>query len=146
MTRLNLNETAPEIYKAFAHVETVIRKGSLDPAVRELVKIRASQMNGCLFCIDMHVHEALELGESPDRVYQLTAWRESSLYSGAERAALAYAEAVTELPSGVSDEVWDAVTAAFKEDEAAYLVAQMAMINSWNRMAAPMHTPPPNRG
>ncbi len=146
MTRLNITETAPQVYKALGGVEAAIRKGPLHHAVRELVKIRASQMNGCLFCIDMHTHEALELGESPDRIYQLPAWRESSLYTDAERAALAYTEAATEMPGGVSDEVWDAVTVAYKEDEAAYLVAQVAMINAWNRIAAPMHTPPPQRG
>ncbi len=145
MTRLNLNETTPEIYKAFGQVEAMIRKGVLDTTVRELVKIRASQMNGCLFCIDMHTHEALALGESPDRIFQLTAWRESALYTDAERAALAYTEAATDQPDGVSDDVWSAVVAAYKEDEAAYLVAQVAMINAWNRLAAPMHTPPPDR-
>jgi AhpD family alkylhydroperoxidase len=145
MSRINVAETIPEVYRALSQVEGVIRKGPLDATVRELVKIRASQMNGCLFCIDMHVHEALELGETQDRVFQLSAWRESQLYSDAERAALAYAEAATELPSGVSDEVWDAVAAAFKPEETAALVAQVAMINAWNRIAAPTHTPPQRR-
>ncbi|WP_285567104.1 carboxymuconolactone decarboxylase family protein [Actinoallomurus iriomotensis] len=146
MTRISVPDVAPELYRAFIHTETVIRKGPLDPKVRELVKIRASQMNGCLFCIDMHVHEALEIGETQDRVFQLTAWRESKLYSEAERAALAYAEAATELPSGVSDETWNAVTAAFKPEEVGYLVGQVAMINAWNRIAAPTHSEPPERG
>jgi AhpD family alkylhydroperoxidase len=145
MTRISVPDLAPEVYRALSHTEVAIRKGPLDPAVRELVKIRASQMNGCLFCIDMHIHEALELGETNDRIYQLTAWRESTLYSDAERAALAYTEAATELPSGVSDEVWDSVAAAFKPEEAAHLVAQVAMINAWNRIAAPTHTPPRKR-
>jgi AhpD family alkylhydroperoxidase len=145
MARINLPELAPELYKSLTHTEAQIRKGPLDPTVRELVKIRASQMNGCLFCIDMHIHEALKLGESQDRIYQLTAWPESSLYTEAERAALAYTEAATEQPSGVSDEVWDAVADAFKPEELAYLVAQVAMINAWNRIAAPSHTPPAQR-
>jgi AhpD family alkylhydroperoxidase len=145
MARISVPEVAPELYRALAHTEATIRKGPLDPLVRELVKIRASQLNGCLFCIDMHIHEALELGETQDRIYQITAWRESSLYTDAERAALAYAEAATELPSGVSDEVWNAVTAAFKPEETAYLVGQVAMINAWNRIAAPSHTEPPAR-
>ncbi len=145
MTRMSMTEAAPEVYKAFRHVEGVIRSGPLEPAVRELIKIRASQLNGCLFCIDMHVHEALELGETPDRVYQLSAWRESELYTDAERAALAYTEAATEQPSGVTDEVWDAVAAAYKPEEFGYLVAQVAMINAWNRVAAPTHAKPPKR-
>ncbi|MEV4376600.1 carboxymuconolactone decarboxylase family protein [Streptosporangium sp. NPDC049644] len=146
MSRLNIAEVAPEMYKAFLHTEQVISKGPLDAVVRELVKIRGSQLNGCLFCIDMHIHEALRLGETQDRIYQLSAWRESELYTDAERAALAYAEAATERPDGVSDEVWDAVAAAFKPEQAAYLVAQVAQINLWNRIAAPMHTLPPKRG
>jgi AhpD family alkylhydroperoxidase len=146
MARIDVQELAPEIYRAFIHTETAIRKGPLDSTVRELVKIRASQLNGCLFCIDMHIHEALSLGEKHDRVFQLTAWRESRLYSEAERAALAYTEAATERPGDVSDEVWEAVSAAFKPEEAAGLVAQVAMINAWNRIAAPTHTEPPARG
>jgi AhpD family alkylhydroperoxidase len=145
MTRLNIAKAAPEVYEALSQVEKTIRKGSLDATVRELVKIRASQLNGCVFCIDMHVHEALSLGETPDRIYQLPAWRESELYTEAERAALAYTEAATRQPDDVSDETWDAVTAAYEPEEAAYLVAQVAMINTWNRVAAPMHTRPPRR-
>ena len=146
MQRLNVADLAPEVYEAFLQVEQAIRKGPLDAAIRELVKIRASQLNGCLFCLDMHIHEARELGESEDRIYQLSAWRESELYTEAERAALAYAEAATKRPDDVSDEVWDAVTAQFKSEEAALLVAQVAQINMWNRVAAPMHARPPKRG
>jgi AhpD family alkylhydroperoxidase len=145
MARLNITELAPEVYKAFLQAEQAIRKGPLDTRIRELVKIRGSQINGCLFCTDMHTHEALELGEKLDRIFQLPAWRESQLYTEAERAALAYTEAVTRKPDEVSDEVWTAVTDAFKPEEAAYLVAQAAQINMWNRVAGPMHTHPPKR-
>ncbi|MEV5709144.1 carboxymuconolactone decarboxylase family protein [Actinoallomurus sp. NPDC052274] len=145
MSRLNVAELAPDVYKAFLQAEQAIRKGPLTATVRELVKIRASQLNGCLFCIDMHTHEALELGENLNRIIQLPAWRESRLYTDAERAALAYAEAATRGPEEVSDEIWTAVTDAFKPDEAAFLVAQVAQINMWNRVAGTMHTQPPNR-
>lgn len=145
MPRLSMTDVAPELYQAFTKPEAALRKGPLDPALRELVKIRASQLNGCLFCIDMHVHEALELGENQERIFQLTAWRESSLYSPAERAALAYTEAATEQPDDVSDEVWSEVAAALKPEEAAHLVGQVAMINAWNRIAAPTRTGPPRR-
>lgn len=145
MSRINFSEQAPDVHQALAGAERAIRNGPLDATTRELVKIRASQMNGCLFCIDMHIHEALELGEDQNRIYQITAWRESKLYTPAERAALAYAEAATEHPSGVSDEVWDEVAGVFKPDEAAHLVAQVAMINAWNRIAAPTHSQPPKR-
>jgi AhpD family alkylhydroperoxidase len=145
MSRLRVPEVFPGFYRAMAEVEKVLHEAPLDHRVRELVKIRASQLNGCLRCIDMHVHDALKQGESPERIYQLPAWRESELYTDAERAALAYAEAVTAQPDAVSDEVWNAVTAAFKPEEAAALVAQLAMINAWNRISAPMHMRPPRR-
>jgi AhpD family alkylhydroperoxidase len=145
MERINVADVAPELYRALIHTEQTILKGPLDPTVRELVKLRASQMNGCLFCIDMHTHEALKLGENQERIFQLVAWRESSLFTEAERAALAYTEAATEMPSGVSDEVWDRLTAAFKPEEVAYVVGQVATINAWNRIGAPSHTPPPRR-
>lgn len=146
MSRLNVPELAPDVYQAMTMVEKALHRAPLDRRVRELVKIRASQMNGCLFCIDMHIHDALRQGETHDRIHQLPAWRESELYSDAERAALAYAEAVTEQPDAVSDDVWNAVAAAYKPDEAATLVALLAMINAWNRIGAPMHTRPPRRG
>lgn len=146
MSRLNVAELAPTVYEALLAAEQAIGQGPLDRAVRELVKLRVSQLNGCLFCIDMHTHAALEHGELPDRIYQLPAWRESDLYTEAERAALAYAEAVTTRPDGVSDEVWADVAAAFSPEAAAFLVAQLAQINLWNRLAAPMRTPPRKRG
>ncbi|GAA4625734.1 carboxymuconolactone decarboxylase family protein [Actinoallomurus vinaceus] len=145
MARLNVAELAPQAYKAFLLAEQAIRKGPLDTTIRELVKIRASQMNKCLFCIDMHTHEALELGENLNRIIQLPAWRESQLYTEAEQAALAYAEAATEGPEEVTDEIWTAVTDAFKPEEAAFLVAQVAQINMWNRIAGTMHSEPPTR-
>jgi AhpD family alkylhydroperoxidase len=145
MSRINFGEHAPEVYRALRQAEEILAKSPLDGTVRSLVKIRASQLNRCLYCIDMHIHEALEAGESNDRIYQVSAWRDSELFTAAERAALAYAEAATEQPSDVSDEVWDDVTAAFKPDEAANLVGQVAMINAWNRIAAPTRSLPPKR-
>lgn len=145
MSRLSLPDVAPELYQALSRANAVLHRGPLDPLLRQLVKVRSSQMNGCLLCIDMHIHEALELGENQDRIFQLTAWRESSLYSPAERAALAYTEAATEQPDSVSDELWNELTATFKTEEIAYLVGQVAMINAWNRIGAPTHTPPRKR-
>jgi len=145
MSRINFGEHVPEVYAALLQAEELLGKGPLDRAVRGLVKIRASQLNGCLYCIDMHTHEALEAGESNDRIFQVPAWRDSALYTAAERAALAYAEAATEQPSSVSDELWNAVTAAFNPEETANLVAQIAMINAWNRIAAPTRSMPPKR-
>jgi len=144
--RLNFSETAPEIYQALRAAEKALRTGPLDPIIRELVKIRGSQLNGCLFCVDMHVHEALELGETQDRIFQLPVWRESSLYTGRERAALAYTDSATRAPEGgVPDDVWDEAASCFKTEELAALVGQVAIINAWNRIAAPTHAQPPRR-
>lgn len=138
MARMNTAEAAPEVYKAFMAAEVAIRKGPLDATVRELVKIRASQMNGCLFCIDMHTSEARKHGETEQRIYNLNAWRESRLFTEAERAALAYAEAVTILDvHNVTDEIWADVEKHFDEGERGGLVAISALINLWNRIAVP---------
>ena len=138
MARMNTAEAAPEVYKAFMAAEVAIRKGPLDATVRELVKIRASQMNGCLFCIDMHTGEARKHGETEQRIYNLDAWRESRLFTGAERAALAYVEAVTILDvHNVTDEIWAEVEKHFDEGERGGLVAISALINLWNRIAIP---------
>ncbi|UFS96515.1 carboxymuconolactone decarboxylase family protein [Nocardia huaxiensis] len=143
MSRLNMPELAPEVYKAWATAEMHIRRGPLDAVVRELVKIRVSQINGCLFCIDMHTTEARKEGESEQRIYHLNAWRESALFTEQEKAALEYAEAATELgPHGVSDEVWAGVEKHFPEGERAGLVAITAQINLWNRLGVPLRMEP----
>ncbi|GLW62867.1 alkyl hydroperoxide reductase AhpD [Actinomadura rubrobrunea] len=144
--RLNLAEAAPDVYRALSQVEGMLRESGLDPLLRHLVKLRASQINGCLFCVDMHAHEALNDGETPDRIFQLPAWRESELFTEAERAALAYTESATRLgEDGVPDEVWDRMAAHFSQREQAALVAVVAMINLWNRIAVPTRARPPAR-
>ncbi|WP_369639186.1 carboxymuconolactone decarboxylase family protein [Nocardia sp. JMUB6875] len=140
---MNLSEVAPEIYQAWVAAEIAIRRGPLDATVRELVKIRVSQINGCLFCIDMHATEARKEGETERRLWHLNAWRESALFTDAERAALEYAEAATELgPHGVSDEIWAGVEKHFDEGQRAGLVAVTAQINLWNRIGVPMRLEP----
>ncbi|MEC3954468.1 carboxymuconolactone decarboxylase family protein [Nocardia sp. CDC153] len=144
MARMNLQKSAPEIYQAWIDAELAIRRGPLDATVRELVKLRVSQINGCLFCIDMHATEARKEGETERRVWHLNAWRESALFTEAERAALEYAEAATTLgPHGVSDEIWAAVEKHFDEGQRAGLVAVTAQINLWNRIGVPMRLEPP---
>ncbi len=143
MSRMKLPQAAPEVYQAWIAAEGAIRRGPLDPVVRELVKIRASQLNGCVYCIDMHTTDARLAGETEKRIFQLDAWRESRLYTEAERAALAYAEAVTRLGEhGVSDEIWTEVEKHFEEGARAGLVAITAMINLWNRIAVPLRMLP----
>ncbi|WP_330182353.1 carboxymuconolactone decarboxylase family protein [Nocardia sp. NBC_01503] len=139
MSRMNLAAVAPEVYQAWVAAETAIRRGPLDATVRELVKIRVSQINRCLFCIEMHTTEARKEGETEKRIYHLTAWRESDQFTPAERAALEYAEAATELGEhGVSDETWAQVEKNFDEGQRAGLVAITAQINLWNRLGVPM--------
>ncbi|AYF75209.1 carboxymuconolactone decarboxylase family protein [Nocardia yunnanensis] len=143
MTRLTMPEAAPEVYQAWLAAEAAIRRGPLDATVRELVKIRVSQINGCLFCIDMHSTEARKAGETERRLWHLNAWRESALFSETERAALEYAEAATRLgPHGVSDEIWAAVEKHFDQGQRAGLVAVTAQINLWNRLGVPLRMEP----
>ena len=107
----------------------------LDPTIAHLVEMRASQINGCAFCLDMHWKDARAAGEDEARLYLLDAWRESPDYSERERAALALTEAVTRLePGGVADAVWDAAAAVFEEAELAALLCKITAINAWNRL------------
>lgn len=116
---------------------------TLEPALRHLVTLRASQMNGCAFCIAMHVQEAKEDGERDERLHGLIAWREASWYSERERAALAWTEAVTDIAHGhVGDEVYAQARAVFSERELVDLNLAVATINSWNRFAIAFRVPP----
>jgi AhpD family alkylhydroperoxidase len=132
--RLNWAEHAPEVYKAMIRVETAAKKG-LDPKLYELVKIRASQINHCAFCLDMHTKDALAAGESVERVVQLSAWEESRhFYTEKELAALELTEAVTVLTDGfVPDEVYEKAAKHFGEAELSQLIAAIVAINAWNR-------------
>ncbi|MFI6512765.1 carboxymuconolactone decarboxylase family protein [Streptosporangium sp. NPDC050855] len=131
--RMNFATAAPAVFKAVFALDTAARQG-LDPVLVELVQIRASQINRCAYCIDYHTGDARKAGESEDRIYQLSAWEESSLYTARERAALALTEAVTRLPEGVSDEVYDEAARHFEEQELARLIALIFTVNTWNRM------------
>ncbi|MFF4577638.1 carboxymuconolactone decarboxylase family protein [Streptomyces sp. NPDC001373] len=134
--RMELFKLAPEAYKAAVALEIASTKG-LDPVLVELVKIRASQINHCAFCLDMHTKDALAAGESVERVIQLAAWEESRhFYTDKELAAIELTEAVTVLTDGfVPDEVYAKAAAHFEEAELAQLITVIAMINVWNRIA-----------
>nr|WP_246620189.1 carboxymuconolactone decarboxylase family protein [Streptomyces corallincola] len=134
--RLAWAEHAPEVYRAMVRLDTAARRG-LDPKLYELVKIRASQLNHCAFCLDMHTKDALAAGESVERVVQLAAWEESRhFYTEKELAAIELTEAVTVLTDGfVPDEVYARAAAHFAEAELAQLISAIAVINSWNRFA-----------
>ena len=130
--RIAMDELAPRPFAAMLRLEDAIE---LDQVVHKLVTVRASQINGCAFCIDMHWTEARAAGESEDRLYSLDAWRESPLYSDRERAALELCEAVTLIADAhVPDGVWDAAAAEFETGELAHLVFAITAINAWNRL------------
>lgn len=133
--RLSVSGVLPHVYKAAARLDAEARKG-LDPKLVELVKIRASQINHCAFCLDMHSKDALAAGESVERIVQLSAWEESRhFYTEKEIAALELTEAVTVLTDGfVPDEVFERAAKQFEETELAQLVASIGMINFWNRL------------
>ncbi|WP_090563090.1 carboxymuconolactone decarboxylase family protein [Belnapia rosea] len=134
--RLNPAEAHPTLYKALITLEGHIRQSGLPHGLMELVKTRASQINGCAFCIDMHGRNAMKTGETPLRLLLLSAWRESSLYTAQERAALAWTEAVTLLPqTAAPDADYAAAAEHFSPAELMSLTTLIGMINLWNRLA-----------
>jgi AhpD family alkylhydroperoxidase len=144
--RIALGERAPRPYATMFRLEGAIE---LAGGLRELLRVRASQIDGCAFCLDMHWKDARAAGESAARLYSLDAWRESPLYSERERTALELCEAITLVAqSHVPDDVWDAAAEHFDEDELAQLVFAITAINAWNRLlisarAEPGHYQPP---
>ncbi|KOX12405.1 carboxymuconolactone decarboxylase family protein [Nocardiopsis sp. NRRL B-16309] len=141
--RIDLDTAAPGVYPAMAAFDTAARAG-VDPVLGELVRIRASQLNGCAFCLDMHTRAALKAGEGQHRLDALAAWRESPLFTGAERAALDLTESMTLIAgSGVSEEVVAAAAEHFDEAALAALVWVIAAVNTWNRVAVAAALRPP---
>ncbi|MEU9099247.1 carboxymuconolactone decarboxylase family protein [Streptomyces sp. NPDC048361] len=132
--RLAWAKAAPEVYKAMIKLNAVAEQG-LDPVIAELVKIRASQLNHCALCLDMHTKDALAAGESVERIIQLSAWGESAhFYTAKELAALELTEAITVLTDGfVPDDVYEKAAKQFDEPELAHLIAVITVINAWNR-------------
>lgn len=145
--RMNLPAAIPEFYRALVGLEMVAKNSGIDPMLFELIKIRASQLNGCAFCLDMHVHDARQAGEDQRRLDVLSAWREAqSFFSGAERAALALAESVTLVAdAGVPQDVWDDAVSVLGEDGVAQVLMVAVAINSWNRLAVSVHQDLPAR-
>lgn len=134
--RLDVNAISPQAYRALGGVQAYVNTCGLEGSLIELVKIRASQINGCAFCLAMHVVDGRKLGESDERMHLLNAWRETAIYSERERAALAWTEAVTLVTQGhVPDEVYVQARAQFSERELVDLTYVVVAINSWNRLA-----------
>lgn len=139
--RLDVHGTDPKAFQAVLAMETYVRRSGLDSRLYELVKIRASQLNSCAFCLDMHHRDARSQGEDQRRLDVLSAWREApDLFTAAERAALALTEAVTRISdAGVPNAVWEDVAAEFDDAGKVQLLMAIATINVWNRLAVATH-------
>jgi AhpD family alkylhydroperoxidase len=141
--RLNYREIAADGFKAMAGLEQYLRRSSIEPALLHLVKLRASQINGCAYCIDMHSKDARRGGETEQRLYCLSAWRECPFYTDRERAAFEWTEAVTLITEGhVPDDVFERVRRHFSDKELVDLNYAVAAINAWNRIAIPFRSVP----
>jgi AhpD family alkylhydroperoxidase len=141
--RIDYAQVAPGAFKAMAGLEAYVRGSGLDQKLVKLVKVRASQINGCAYCIDMHWKDARAAGETEQRLYGLSAWEESPYYTDRERAALRWAEAVTLVADGhVPDAAFDAVRPHFNDKELADLTLAITTINAWNRLSIAFRSVP----
>ncbi len=134
-TRVNILKTAPEAYKAMMGLEKFLASTSLNPIHKELIKIRASQINGCAYCINMHTRDARKIGETEQRIYLLNAWRETQLYSEEEQAILAMTEEITLIQNHLSKATYDNARRLFDEEYIAAIIMMITTINAWNRIA-----------
>lgn len=141
--RLNYPKAAPATLQAMLALSEVVKQGGLEKSLLCLVETRASQVNGCAFCIDMHIREAKAAGETDDRINLLPAWREVDVYTTRERAAVQWTELLTRLADRhVSDDDFAAAREEFSEAELAHLTLAIVMINGWNRFNVGFHIPP----
>lgn len=139
--RLEWSKIIPAAYQAMKGLQEFTDQGELEPELKELVKIRASQINGCAYCLDMHTKDAEAMGETEQRMHVLAAWREAPFYSRRERAALAWCESLTLLPqTAAPDEVYEELEREFSEKEIVELTFVILAINSWNRIAVGFRT------
>jgi AhpD family alkylhydroperoxidase len=140
--RIKLSEVSPEAYEAMIGLESYIAKSGLDKKLYELIKTRASQLNGCAYCINMHTRDAMKLGETPQRLFLLDAWRETELYSERERAVLALTEEMTLIAGRhVSDDVYNEAAKHLTDKELAAVIMSVVAINGWNRISITAQSP-----
>lgn len=142
MTRINIQQTEPNAYKAMLGLEQYLSTTGIPPVQLELIKIRASQINGCAFCLDMHTKDALKIGESSQRIFLLNAWEETELFTEEERCVLAMTEEITLIhQGGLSNETYERALKLFGENRVAQLIMAIVTINSWNRIAIATNLP-----
>ncbi len=140
--RLDYKKASPDAFKAMLQMEEYVHKTGLEKSLLELVKTRASQLNGCAWCLDMHTKDARARGETEQRLYLISVWREAPCYSPKERAALAWTEAVTQLSThGVSDEIYNEARKYFDEKALTDLTIAIIAINGWNRFNVAFQAP-----
>ncbi|MES2070624.1 MAG: carboxymuconolactone decarboxylase family protein [Pseudomonadota bacterium] len=133
--RIDYQKQSPELFKKFVEFSLALRQSAIEESIRDLVDIRASQINGCAFCVDMHIKEATMHGERPLRLHHVAIWRESTLFNPRERAALAWTEILTQIPAqGVPDDVYERVRTQLSEKELSDLTFLVMSINAWNRV------------
>lgn len=138
--RLKYQSYAPELMKQVYALNKAVEECGLEKSLLHLIKLRASQINGCSFCVNMHSHEALRDGDTQQRVLLVSAWKESPLFTERERAAFTYTEAVTKIAdAGVPDALWEATRQHFSEEEITKLTVAIGMINIWNRICVSFH-------
>ena len=137
--RIDYRAVQPQLYQGMRKLQDVIDGSGLEPALGEMIRLRASQINGCSFCVDLHSKAASAHGVDNERLHLVTAWREAACFAARERAALGWCEAVTNLPAtGAPDEAYAQLANAFTEDEIVTLTWIIAAINAWNRIAVPL--------
>lgn len=140
--RLSWSKTLPEAYRAMIGLQNVVDKSGIEHKLLELIKIRASQINECAHCLEMHTKDAIAIGEDEQRLHVLAAWREAPFYSERERAALEWCEALTELPEkGAPDTIYEKLTGLFTQEEIVELTMAIVVINSWNRLGVGFRSP-----
>ena len=141
--RLNYAQQSPELFRKLSELSMALKDSAIEQKIQDLVHIRASQINGCAFCLDMHVKEAKIHGESELRLHHIAVWRESNLFIPRERAALAWTEAVTKLhEGGIPDELYERVRGQLSEKEISDLTFVIMVINAWNRASIAFKTVP----
>ncbi|WP_293299394.1 carboxymuconolactone decarboxylase family protein [Pedobacter sp. UBA4863] len=141
MKRINIPSLEPNAYKAMLALENYLQTSALDKLHKELIKIRASQINGCAFCLDMHTKDAIKLGETPQRIFLLNAWRETDLFTEEEKIILGLTEQITLISNGgVGDDLYLKAIATFGENYVAQIIMACVAINGWNRIAISTNT------
>jgi AhpD family alkylhydroperoxidase len=138
--RVNIEQAQPEAWKAIYGLAVILSKSALSPIQKQLIKVRASQINSCSYCINMHTKEALKIGEAPQRLFLLSAWKETDIFTEEEKAVLALTEEVTLIhQGGVSEKTYNQALRFFSHETIGEIIMSIVLINAWNRIAVSTH-------